>query len=455
MSEGMCSRRLFLGGLLGSVALAGCRSAQVPSVKPKLTLGLLADIHVGDEEGDFNKFGDTATFQHALEWFRDQGVDGVIIAGDMADNGMRSQLKKVGAAWDRVFPANRAPDGRKVEKLFVFGNHDVEGQFYDDYGKRFFDKVSFEAGWVQTDMAGAWEEAFHEPFEPIWMKTVKGYQVVGAHWVPGRWDGIEGVEAWFAKNADRIDRTKPFFFVQHPTPKDTAFGPNVWGHDAGFSTRALSAYPNAVSVSGHCHCPQTDDRFIWQDTFTAISLGSMRYGSSDNVSTLLPAKTKLVNDSRRWRTRQGALLQVYDYDMVLKSRDFLNDEFVREDLIIPIPAAAEMPYRFAPRAAKAAAPAWPSEAKVTQSRADKKVVVTFPSARGPARVMFYVLTVAKPDGTTEDKYALQPNYDLRAVRQPKTVELSFDAAEIPEGSTLSVVPVNCFGRRGTALKGQA
>ena len=30
---------------------------------------------------------------------------------------------------------------------------------------------------------------------------------------------------------------------------------------------------------------------------------------------------------------------------------------------------------------------------------------------------------------------------------------AFDAAEIPEGSTLSVVPVNCFGTRGDALKG--
>ncbi len=447
-----CSRRMFLGGALGCAALSGCRSASIgAAVRPNLTLGLLADLHIGDEDGDFNKFGDASTFQHALEWFRDQGVDGVVIAGDMADNGMRSQLNRVGAAWERVFPRNRASDGRKVEKLFVYGNHDVEGQFYDGYGQRFHDPVAFEAGWVQTDMAGAWQEAFHEPFEPIWMKRVKGYQIIGANWIPGKWDGVAGIEPWFEKNAARIDRNRPFFFVQHPTPKNTSFGPDVWGHDAGYSTRALAKYPNAVAFSGHCHCSATDDRFIWQESFTAISIGSLRYGSIDNITTLMPPKEKLVGDVRRWRTRQGCLLKVYDYDMVLESRDFLNDEYVREALVIPIPAAAEMPYRFAPRAEKAALPQWPEGAKIAIARNGEKFRISFPSAGGRPRVLFYTVCITGNDGASKTKYVVQPNFDMHSSRVPKVVDLELDAKEFPPGAKLSVSPVNSMRKRGATL----
>lgn len=112
------SRRIFLGGLFGSVALTGCRMAGIAESTlrvPNLRLGLISDIHVCAEDGDFNKFGDTETFEHALKWFRDQGVDGVVIAGDMAENGMIAQLKNVGEAWGRVFPGNRAPDGDFAE----------------------------------------------------------------------------------------------------------------------------------------------------------------------------------------------------------------------------------------------------------------------------------------------------------------------------------------------------
>lgn len=33
-------------------------------------------------------------------------------------------------AWNRVFPDGLSPDGRKIEKLFVTGNHDVAGWQY-------------------------------------------------------------------------------------------------------------------------------------------------------------------------------------------------------------------------------------------------------------------------------------------------------------------------------------
>ncbi len=453
-TECLVSRRIFLGGLFGSVALTGCRMAGITDSTlhvPNLRLGLLADIHICAEDGDFNKFGDTQTFEHALEWFREQRVDGVVIAGDMADNGMVAQLKKVGEAWERVFPGNRAPDGRTVEKLFVYGNHDVEGQNYDGYDKRFFDKEAFKKGWVVTNPAAAWEQVFHEPYAPIWMKRVRGYQVIGAQWVAGKWDGIAAIEDWFKVHAAEIDRTKPFFYIQHPHPKDTCFGADAWGHDAGYSTRALSPFPKAVAFSGHAHCPATDDRFIWQGAFTSIGLGSLRYGSDDNVKALLGGG--VVNRSERWHTRQGMLLDVYDDEMVLQCRDFVRDEFVREDLVIPIPeTTADMRYGFAERAAISSAPVWPKDAALKALAVEKNLRLSFPAADcANCRVIAYVIEATLPNGKDVRRFAAQPNGDLAPRHVAKTVEIDLPAADFPAGTTFRVIPVNSLGKRGAAL----
>ena len=59
--------------------------------RPNLKIGVLSDIHVWDDE-------DEETFRHALEYFRDSEVDGVIIAGDMADHGLTYELLRVSRA---------------------------------------------------------------------------------------------------------------------------------------------------------------------------------------------------------------------------------------------------------------------------------------------------------------------------------------------------------------------
>lgn len=449
------SRRIFLGGLFGSVALTGCRMAGIAESTlrvPNLRLGLISDIHVCAEDGDFNKFGDTETFEHALKWFRDQGVDGVVIAGDMAENGMIAQLKKVGEAWGRVFPGNRAPDGRTVEKLFVYGNHDLEGQNYDGYDRRFYDKEAFRKGWVKTDPAAAWEQVFHEPYAPIWMKRVKGYQVIGAHWVDGHWDGVPGLEDWFRAHASEIDRERPFFFIQHPHPKDTCFGPKIWGHDAGYATRVLSAYPKAVVFSGHAHCPATDDRFIWQDDFTSIGLGSLRYGSFCNVETLLGGK--IVNSSDdRWHTRQGMLLDVYDHEMVLKCRDFVNDEFLREEMTIPIPEkVGDGLGAFAARAARTAEPVWAKDARLAVKTEKTSLRLIFPTADGAnCRVIAYVIESTDANGMTVQRFAAQPNGDFAEHRVGATVVVDLPRSDFPANAQFRVIPVNSLGRRGAGL----
>ena len=188
--------------LAGAAALAALRpwnvfGALAPSARDaNLCIGVISDIHVRARTGQFG----TEHLIKALTWFRDRGVDGVVIAGDLADDGLVSQLHHVADAWNAVFPK-----GSGVEKLFVYGNHDIEGLSYNSKLKPAPEDI------IATDRAAAWEKAFGEPYEPIWRKTIKGYAFIGAHWVS--WKGVPEIERYMAEHADELRGDKPFFYI--------------------------------------------------------------------------------------------------------------------------------------------------------------------------------------------------------------------------------------------------
>ena len=446
------SRRSFIGGAFSFGALAGCRAFRAPAGLfsgdgARLVLGVVSDIHVDAGKGDFRKFGDTAQFERTLRWFDAQGVDGVVVAGDMADNGMINQLACVGEAWFRVFPGGRAADGRRVEQLFVYGNHDFEGQNYDKFGFRYFEKKSFEAAQIRRDPAAAWKHVFHEEYSPIWFKEVKGYQFVGAHWSlgPDPWHGIPEVETWFGDNAAKIDRTKPFFFIQHPHPKDTVYGDEAWCPDKGYATRALSAFPNAIAFTGHSHTSLTDERSVWQGAFTSIGTSSLRYGGS----------------AGQYEQRQGMLVKVYEDRVVIVRRDFLHDESLGDDWIIPLPAADAKPFAYDVRKAKGSAPEFAADAKLAVTREEKGWLVTIPCADAAAtRAFRYEIATGlkDKDGKALTFRAYDAKYNMpRFMSGAPTKYLVKDEA-LPKGADgkalapkIVVTPLGCFGNRGKAL----
>ncbi|MBR4894775.1 MAG: metallophosphoesterase, partial [Kiritimatiellae bacterium] len=117
----MFSRRFFIGSCIAASASAGCSAVKrIVTSKPIAKIGVLSDVHLkvpGDED----------TFLKALGYFRDNGADGVLVAGDITDTGKISELKRASDAWFKIFPDGRSPDGRKVEQLFILGNHDRWG----------------------------------------------------------------------------------------------------------------------------------------------------------------------------------------------------------------------------------------------------------------------------------------------------------------------------------------
>ena len=157
ISQGMAqTRRAFIGqGAFAFLAAAGMGHRAFGATGPaRLRFGALSDIHITRGKGSCD------IFEKALTYFRDQKVDAVLIAGDMADSGLDSQLRRVGETWRRVFPGDKRPDGEHVEKIFVTGNHDIDGW-----------KWHKKDDWILAHGIGpadnrvkTWERLFKEPY---------------------------------------------------------------------------------------------------------------------------------------------------------------------------------------------------------------------------------------------------------------------------------------------------
>ena len=506
------SRRWFIGGLGSLGALGGCRAFCAPtgqcvSGRPNLVFGVVSDVHMriaADGNGLAAGY-DTQTLEHALSWFRDQGVDAVMIPGDLADSGLLPELEAVAAAWFKVFPNDRAPDGRHVERLFVYGNHDWNGWVYSKRAETIFtNEAERRRNMVGLDQKGNWERVFHEPFSLVWRKEVKGYSFVGAHWTKEHCigssladeKGIQGVREFFAQTA-AFDPSRPFFYFQHPHLKNTCYGPWAWGHDNGEAPQVLSAYPNAVAISGHSHYTLTDERSIWQGAFTALGASSLRYTGLP-YNSCPPAGYENTIAPKPWRTevdpykampalgagstqdgRQGMLVRVYDDRIVFVRREFVYDQSLGDDWVVPLAAAAPRPFDFAVRATQVPAPAFPPDATLSVRKVRGKIrggkgvkgavpsaetdvyELSFPgaNARKGARVLEYVIRIEGKDGSRVEKRLLAEDFHLPASRLDAKAACTcrIAAAQLPAGAShvFSVLPVGSLGRLGTALSARA
>ena len=492
------SRRWFIGGAASFGALQGCRLLSGSSPcggRPNVTFGVVSDIHIIAENVDsFCGQGNTRTLRHAFRWFDRQGVDGVIIAGDMADAGLVSQLQCVADAWNAVFPGNRsALDGRPVEKLFIYGNHDWEGF---NYGYSIFGRPSAGLGADHIQKAGlgrVWEEVFGEPYAPVYRKTVKGYDFVGAHWdgtTGANWKGMPAIKPWFAENGKSLDPSRPFFFFQHPHPKDTCYGSWAWGHDSGLSTEALTPFPNAIAFSGHSHYSLLDERTVWQGAFTSIGTGSLRYegepydeipGGFENTAgggRVRPDADKLMPSVSTYSQRSGLLLRVYDDAIVIERRDFMRDVPLGPDWTLPLPAAESKPFAFAAHSKRLTAPEFPAKAAVAaalgtaQTRAnaakakaekDKAAKFDIPAVRltFPAAVQTFASRVWRYEVVAEDangkrllvRHVLSPDFHLPLSEAQEEVSLAVAKSDLPAGGEVRfrVTPHNCMGKAGAAI----
>lgn len=438
-----------------SQAKAAQTAAEVE--EPLLRIGVLSDVHVMRPATEGDRGSNTDHYlRQAFRQFRARGVDAVVIAGDISNTGLTNELMATGAAWREVFPGNQGDNGRPVEKIFVYGNHDLLGEAAD-------------GEYVVADRAAAWRAAFDEDYSDVYIKDVKGYKFVGVHW------GKEATEspAFLAAHAAELAGEKPFFHVQHPHPRNTVFGSWAWGADGGNSTTALSAFTNAVSISGHSHYPFSDGHALWQGSFTALCPASLCYTGLPYGRENGEARSGEYKHMPQISTdgHHAMVFNVYADRIMVERRDVARDERIDVDWKIPLPVtAANMPWTFAAQEAREVAPefaegatavlSWKSNQPTRDGTLEHQFYAKFPVALQygePARVQDYIVDTVSVWGGAEyialTKRVFSPHYFLAPGRMDETVSYTLGYRELSSGARVRfrITPVGPFGKMGKPI----
>lgn len=487
------TRRFFIGGAaaFGAGAIFGAQKLPrgfCPG-RPTLRFGVITDVHLVHNGTELLKIWNTDTLRNTLEWFRDQGVDAVLCGGDIADRSQVEELRAFAETWFAVFPDDKLPNGNAVARVFVTGNHDSRGHiiFKRALQKIYPNQDDLKRHVFAGQRERVWAELFHEDYRAIYLKMVKGYGFIGSMWEDGasERDGYRNygrIAPFMEEVGKNIDPELPFFYIQHPHPKDTCYGSWAWGHDEGLVTACLSKFPNAVAFSGHSHYPLTDERSIWQGTFTSIGAASLRYCGNANDEFApdgfenggaVGVKRRDLNAAKMMpalpldhSSRQGLLVSVYDDCIVYSRRDFSAGLPIGDDWVQPLSIADPRPFAFAEHAKKFAAPLFANDSKliVLEKKIRSRAGVEKPAfelmiptivASRDSRVHHFEVTAVDAKNTKKMKRVLAVGYNHSelAKQAVSPTVCVFARDEIPVGGvTFEVVPVNCFGKKGKSLK---
>lgn len=483
------------GFLLGCSAFAAMCASGAEVGRRRLRVGLLSDIHV-------TTLRDVPWFEKALRYFDGQGVDAVLISGDLTRWSKYGELKRVADTWFRVFPGDRGADGRPVARLFVTGNHDIDGFAYDGARYKSIDEARPESLFFNRQKF--WQELFHEDYREISVKEVKGYKFVLRHWLSILGEGGENFPlakaaglkrpanpygAWLAK-VD-LPKDRPFFFVQHEPPNDTVNSTWLvrgrrWGsdHDDGTSTRFLSEYPNCVCFCGHTHFSLTDEMSIWQGKFTAVNCSALTgfpftppgRENGWNCDDFKRRRQFEMEPIDKGRVRQGMVMDVYDDMLVFHRREFVLDHQLGPDWVVPLGPDAARPHAIETRLKTAKAPVFPKGAKVSVKEAEgysrddagtgraaakhPQIQVVFPAVRtmdgSPVRGWDYGVKCIEEIGEMSriiaEKRVFSPNSLMSEVDDVEPVVCAFAKSEIPYARNaryrFEVTPYSCWGVGG-------
>ena len=487
------SRRNFIAGAaaFGGLAAFRVKAGTYSTGTPNLRVGIVSDMHVRYEplNNRMCPYSDAETAKHAFEYFRDQQVDAVVVAGDFTDYGQIREMQEVANKWFEVFPDNKGLNGQTVEKIFVFGNHewDIFTTDMEFARERYGGSTPEEclANVMRSDPAKHWKDIWGEEFSRVYMKDVKGYKFIAAHWMD---DGSNVSNAvryqptadFVAAHRAEIPTDKPFFYVQHPHPQGTVF-PGTIFHDNGATTAAFKGFNNLIAITGHSHYSVTDLRSVWQGDYTAVNTGCLRWtiptydidnktgymnsSSYYNSAAQDPQKT-MTQAWADWTSRLGLMMEVYDDYVVIKRRDFYQDLPIDDDWVIPTTPNAPKPY--APDTLKAATPApqFPAGAALTvtrgkgKNRKDEekdvyKVLIPQANAVAGGRVYNYDVEAVTESGVVSLLPVLDIGFNHSLQNAAKQVPVTYQVPveDLPQTGAFQfrVTPKGWFGQKGQPL----
>ncbi len=289
-----------------------------PEKPANLVFGVLSDTHLrtavkGVRPG---RNWSPRYFAAAMEYFASRNVDAVVHCGDFAHRGQVEEMQYHANYWNKFFPGGMAPGGHRVEKLFVTGNHDVDGSgYYGFCAKKYPDPDERAKHVLSTDLAANWERIWGEKYEQLWHKEIKGYHFFGRNWAEDGMEFAKMINAQADKSGFKAS-SKPFFVLTHRRPLAAL-------------RKSIARNPNAISFFGHNHWSNANwnTAYLYKGGLVAIQCASCEpRGCNALVGDDWITKAKIEGLDKAGRGRQGFVVRVYDDMIVFERHEFSDGE---------------------------------------------------------------------------------------------------------------------------------
>lgn len=181
-------------------------------------------------------------------------IDGFFIAGDLTNKGSKEEFDAFRELYD--YGTEKGLDilctVAKGHDSITMGKKSLE--YYRSFTGQETDFHRVIGGYHFIGISTSrMKKHFNSPFQKMWLKRELDKAV-----------------------ADTPD--KPVFVMHHEHIKYTVYGSfdeDGWGKI--LFADLLKKYPNVVDLSGHSHYPVNDPRSLWQNEYTAMGTGSLKY----------------------------------------------------------------------------------------------------------------------------------------------------------------------------------
>ena len=447
------SRHEFLQGVLASLGFGILESQRVlaapPGWKrpsnPNVAFGIVSDTHLRTDLSGRKLAGSDRYLLSAFRYFKEQNVDAVANCGDMADRGQTAELEFHADVWNRVF------GGNGPVKLFVAGNHDLEGFRYGLGQKMRVDKiypdpVEMSRHMLAWDFSAEWERIWGEKYERVWHKTIKGYHFFGRHWDVDEAELLEKLKGFSP------DEGKPFFLFSHQRSTKLK-GSNL-------------PLDNAVGFFGHWHCTASNwnqIHFFPGYSFPCVQVPSCSmYGRIGFGKDAYISKAPVEGREAAKKGYQGYIVRVYDDFLAIERREFSKGGSVGPDWIMPFGREKGKPHPFSrPELKKViGAPQFRGNAKLKaglvnsdREHASLRVMLPLADANPVSRVYAYEVEITGGKGSkklVKAVYAAGVHMGLGHEPNGGVTKLSIPVKELPQGRVLRLAakPISSLGTAG-------
>ena len=250
-----------------------------------------------------------------LNYFKKHGIDILIIAGDITNNGLYENLIYFKKIFYSVYNEINKPI-----VISIMGNHDYLDTTISEYKrqKNFYKVINSypNSHYIIND------------YNFIFWSTdnfLNSYNAITNYtWIE---KSLEKAHNNLKRNGD------PIFVITHLAPMKTVYGSeNVWGHQGIYDT--LKKYPEVICLSGHSHYSLKNIKSIWQGSFTTINTQSISYVDLDYYFSNYH---EVRSESARNGDSMGLIAHLNNKNVIFERVEFFTEEIMDEKWKINFP----------------------------------------------------------------------------------------------------------------------